>query len=106
MIKIISSKQEFNEIIKDGVTLVDFFAVWCGPCKMLTPVLEEVAIEFEGKAKIAKVDVDKLEDLAIEYHIGSVPTVILFKDGKLIAQTMGFRPKQQFCDALEKVINL
>ena len=73
---------------------------------MLAPVLEEVSKEFEGRAKVVKVDVDELRDLAMEYHIASVPTVILFKDGKLVAQTMGFRPKQQFSDALEKVINM
>ena len=104
--RIIKDKNDFLDTIKEGVTLVDFFATWCGPCKMLTPVLEEVSKEFEGRAKVVKVDVDELRDLAMEYHIASVPTVILFKDGKLVAQTMGFRPKQQFSDALEKVINM
>lgn len=104
--RIIKDKNDFLDTIKEGVTLVDFFATWCGPCKMLAPVLEEVSKEFEGRAKIVKVDVDELRDLAIEYNITSVPTVILFKDGKFVAQTMGFRPKQQFSDALEKVINL
>ena len=103
---IVKDKQEFLDIIKEGVTLVDFFATWCGPCKMLTPILEEVSKEFEGRAKVVKVDVDELRDLAIEYRIASVPTVMLFKNGEFIAQTMGFRPKQQFTDALEKVINL
>ena len=73
---------------------------------MLTPILEEVSKEFEGRAKVVKVDVDELRELAIEYRIASVPTVMLFKNGEFIAQTMGFRPKQQFTDALEKVINL
>lgn len=104
--RIIKDKNDFLDTIKEGVTLVDFFATWCGPCKMLAPVLEEVSKEFEGRAKVVKVDVDELRDLAMEYHIASVPTVILFKDGKLVAQTMGFRPKQQFSDALEKVINM
>ena len=104
--RIIKDKNDFLDTFKEGVTLVDFFATWCGPCKMLAPVLEEVSKEFEGRAKVVKVDVDELRDLAMEYHIASVPTVILFKDGKLVAQTMGFRPKQQFSDALEKVINM
>ena len=104
--RIIKDKNDFLDTIKEGVTLVDFFATWCGTCKMLAPVLEEVSKEFEGRAKVVKVDVDELRDLAMEYHIASVPTVILFKDGKLVAQTMGFRPKQQFSDALEKVINM
>lgn len=104
--RIIKDRNDFIETIKDGVTLVDFFATWCGPCKMLAPVLEEVSKEFEGRAKVVKVDVDELRDLAMEYRIASVPTVMLFKNGEFIAQTMGFRPKQQFIDALEKVINL
>ena len=104
--RIIKDKNDFLDTIKEGVTLVDFYAVWCGPCKMLAPVLEEVSKEFEGRANVVKVDVDELRDLAMEYRIASVPTIILFKDGELIAQTMGFRPKQQFTDALEKVINM
>ena len=104
--KIIKDRNDFLDTIKEGVTLVGFFATWCGPCKMLAPVLEEVSKEFEGRAKVVKVDVDELRDLAMEYRIASVPTVILFKDGEFIAQTMGFRPKQQFTDALEKVINM
>ena len=106
IMKIIKDRNDFLDTIKEGVTLVDFFATWCGPCKMLAPVLEEVSKEFEGRAKVVKVDVDELRDLAMEYRIASVPTVILFKDGEFIAQTMGFRPKQQFTDALEKVINM
>lgn len=103
---VIKSNEEFNNIIKEGVTLVDFFASWCGPCKMLAPVLDEVSKEVEGRAKVVKVDVDVLGDLANKYRISSVPTIMIFKDNELIAQTQGFRPKQQLLDALERVINM
>jgi len=104
MTRIIKTEEEFNKIINDGVALVDFFAVWCGPCKMLAPVLDEVAKEYEGRAHVVKVDVDELRELASKYQISAVPTIILFKNGELVAQTSGFRPKQQFCDALDKVL--
>ena len=81
MAKIVST-EEFREEIKNGVTLVDFFATWCGPCKMLAPVLEELATEMEGKAKIIKVDIDESAELADEFRISSVPTMMIFKDGK------------------------
>lgn len=84
----------FNETIASGVTLVDFYADWCGPCKMLAPVLEQVDQEVEG-VKIVKLNVDESKELAFQYNVMSIPTLILFKDGKQIAQTMGFQPKEQ-----------
>ena len=94
-------KDEFEAIKHDGILLVDFFATWCGPCKMLAPVLEEIAPKFENKMKIVKVDIDKDSDLAMEYGIISVPTMILFKDGHPIKQIQGFQPATQ----LEKLLN-
>ena len=79
--KIVNSN-EFRNEISEGVVLVDFFATWCGPCKMLGPVLEDLGKELEGKAKIIKVDIDQSGDLADEFRISSVPTMILFKDNK------------------------
>ena len=82
-----------NEIAK-GVILVDFNAAWCGPCRMLSPIIEEVAKEMEGKAIIAKVDIDKEQKTAAEYQVTSVPTLILFKDGKEINRLIGLRDKE------------
>ncbi len=81
----------FNAAIQKGVTLVDFHAEWCGPCRMLAPVLEEVAKDVLGKAKIAKVDIDSAQRVAADYEVSSVPTMILFKDGKKVGQLVGLR---------------
>lgn len=89
------NKQEFDSIKNEGVLLVDFFATWCGPCKMLAPVLEDLAKDYEGKATIVKVDVDQDEELARQFSIMSVPTLMLFKDGELVKQTAGFQAKPQ-----------
>ena len=95
------NKAEFEQITKEGVVLVDFFATWCGPCKMLSPVLEELAEDVKGKAEIVKVDVDQEGDLAMRFGIMSVPTMIIFKDGEAFKQIMGYQPKQQLLSVLE-----
>lgn len=89
----ISSEEQFNEITSRGVTLVDFYATWCGPCKMLAPFIEEVAAAFEGKVNVCKVDVDEVESLAYKYNVRSIPTLLYFKDGKLVETTVGFQDK-------------
>ena len=83
----------FNEQIKEGVVLVDFFATWCGPCKMQAPVLEELK-EDRGDVKVVKIDVDQETEIAREYGVMSIPTLILFKDGKEVAKNVGFMPKE------------
>ena len=83
----------FNEQIKEGVVLVDFFATWCGPCKMQAPVLEELK-EDRSDVKVVKIDVDQETEIAREYGVMSIPTLILFKDGKEIAKNVGFMPKE------------
>lgn len=85
----IKSEQEFKDIINSDYALIDFFATWCGPCKMMGPVLENVASNRDS-IKIAKVDVDKFESLARTYGVMSIPTLILFKNGKAIATKVGF----------------
>ncbi len=87
---------EFQDAIAEGYTLVDFYADWCGPCKMLSPVLEQLDKEYENKVNIVKVDVDVEHGLARQFGVQSIPTLILFKDGKEIEKTMGFRPKPMF----------
>ena len=94
------SEETFKNDIKDGVVLVDFFATWCGPCKMLSPILEDLAND-RNSLKIVKMDVDENPNIAKEYGIMSVPTLILFKDGVEIAKQTGFLPK----DSLQNWIN-
>jgi len=77
-----------------GVYLVDFFATWCGPCKMLGPVVEQIAKEYEGKAKVGKVDVDASPNTAGQFGVQSIPTLVLFKDGKEIDRVIGFQGKE------------
>lgn len=78
-----------------GLVLVDFFATWCGPCKRLAPVLDDVAQEMAGKAEVYKVDIDQSPDLAAAYRVSSVPTLILFEGGAIKNKTLGAVPKQQ-----------
>lgn len=86
----------FEDTVKDGVTMVDFWAPWCGPCRMIAPVIEELAEDFDGKAKICKVNTDEEQDIAIKYGIRSIPTVIFFKDGEVVEQMVGAASKQAF----------
>ena len=95
-----ANESNFNEMTGKGLVLVDFFATWCGPCKMLGPVLEDMASDRDS-IDIVKVDIDESMNLARQYGIMSVPTLVLFKDGQVVAQTSGFQPQesiQQFID--------
>ncbi|MBC2855907.1 MAG: thioredoxin [Cetobacterium sp.] len=87
-------------IASKGLILVDFWADWCGPCKMLAPILEELAVEMGEVVKIAKVNVDDSGDLAVEYGIRSIPTMIIFKDGKKVEQLVGLRQKAELVEKL------
>ncbi len=83
-----------EEVLKSDIpVLVDFYAEWCGPCKMLGPVIEDLAVEYEGKVKIGKVNVDLAEELAMRYQVQSVPTLILFKNGQVVKRLSGALPK-------------
>jgi len=94
--------QSFAENIEKGLVLVDFWAPWCGPCKMIAPVLEELSGEIEGKANIVKVDVDNNQETAGKYGIMSIPTLILFKDGEIVEKVAGFQPKEALAQLIEK----
>lgn len=74
--------ENFKQVISKGLTLVDFYATWCGPCRMIAPIIEQLAQKVEGKAKIAKLDIDQAQETTAAMQITSVPTLILFKDGK------------------------
>lgn len=95
--------KNFAAKINSGVTLVDFFATWCGPCRMLGPIVEEIADESDGSFAVYKVDIDECEDIAMDFGIMSVPTLIVFKDGAEAARMIGVQPKAAILDAIAKV---
>lgn len=103
MAKVLNSN-DFDKEISEGVVVVDFFATWCGPCKMLTPVFEELSVELNGKAKFAKVDIDQSTDIATKFQVSSVPTLKVFKDGKVVKTLVGFRPKEALLSELSDVL--
>lgn len=84
----------FKSTISKGVTLVDFYADWCGPCRMIAPIVEELSSEFNGKAKIAKLDIEKAQSTTADFQVTSIPTIILFKDGKEVKRIVGLRDKE------------
>lgn len=92
-------KNNLDELVKEGIHLVDFYAEWCGPCKMLMPVLESI----EDKINIIKVDIDKFEDLALEYRIMSVPTLMFFKDGEKVKELVGFRDEDELLEVIDEI---
>ncbi len=96
------TKQTFQSSIQSGVSLVDFWAPWCGPCRIQLPIVHELADEMKGKATIATVNVDEQMELASQFGIRSIPALLLFKDGKLVEQMAGINPKPQL---KSKVLN-
>lgn len=98
----IVNTQEFNELMNEKAVLVDFFATWCGPCKMLSPVLESVAEKMKDKVTIVKVDVDRSPDLAAKFGVMSVPTMIMFKNGRQVDAFSGYMPEANLMANIEK----
>ena len=84
--------------------VVDFFATWCGPCRMMAPVIEELAEEYDGKVKIGKLDVDENSDIAARYGVMSIPTIILFKDGEIISKSVGLQDKEVLENAIKEML--
>ncbi|MBY2479082.1 thioredoxin [Clostridioides difficile] len=102
MSKIINNNEFINEVEnKDGLVVVDFFATWCGPCKMLSPVYEALGNEMVEKADFLKVDIDQSMELAQKFEVSTVPTVIIFKDGKPVDRLIGFIPKDNLKNKVE-----
>ena len=105
MAQVISS-DEFNNLVDniEGIAVVDFFATWCGPCKMLAPVFQEVGNELEGKAKFYKIDIDESLDIARQFSVSTVPTVIIFKNGEPVERLVGFMPKENLASKIKEYI--
>jgi len=99
------TSQNFAETTKSGVCMVDFWAPWCGPCRMIAPVIEELAEEFDGKAKICKVNTDEQQELAVAHEVRSIPTIIFFKDGKKVDQMIGAASKEAFADKIKALLD-
>ena len=96
--------ETFQSSVASGVSLVDFWAEWCGPCKMIAPAIEELAGEYEGKAQVSKVNVDEAGGVAQEYGVSSIPTLIVLKDGAEVKRFVGVTPKDQLAKAIDEAL--
>ena len=103
MAEITLTNENFDREVLNSKTpvLVDFWATWCGPCRMIAPFVAEVAEEYEGKLIVGKVNTDEAQELAIKYGVSAIPTLMLFQDGKAVATTRGYMDKDEIVDSLE-----
>lgn len=100
------TKSNFEQeiMLEQKPILIDFWASWCGPCKMVSPIIDEISEEYDGKIKVCKVNVDEEGILASEFAIVSIPTILLVKDGKIAERLVGVRSKDEFCDEIDKLL--
>lgn len=98
------NESEFETSIAKGVSLIDFYADWCGPCKMIAPIIEDLSNDYQGRANIAKLDVDQAQNVALKFNVTSIPTVILFVDGKEAKRVIGVRDKKTFQTMLDAAL--
>jgi len=98
------TNDNFDATVAEGVTMVDFWAPWCGPCRMIAPVVEELAEDFEGKATIAKVNTDEQQEVAVKYGIRSIPSILFFKDGEMVDQMVGAAGKDVFAEKINSLL--
>jgi thioredoxin 1 len=95
---------DFESTLAEGVSLVDFWAPWCGPCRMIAPIIEELAEDFDGTAKICKVNTDEQQEIAVKFGIRSIPTIMFFKDGEMVDQVVGAQSKQALTDTINGLL--
>ena len=100
-LKITAANFENEVLNSDKPVLLDFYADWCGPCKMLAPVVHEIAEENAGTLKVGKINVDEQMELAMRFRVSSIPTLVVFKDGKAVAKSVGYRPKAEIAAMVE-----
>ena len=94
-----------SDIIESGKpAMVDFWAVWCGPCRMVGPVIDEIATEYDGKAVVGKVDVDANQEFAAKYGVRNIPTVLIFQNGEVVGRQVGVAPKKTYTDAVDALL--
>jgi thioredoxin 1 len=98
------TEKEFESFTKEGTVLIDFFAEWCMPCVMLTPVIEEIHENFKGKLKVGKVNIEDNEDLAEKFGVSSIPNLIIFKNGKVVEQIIGVMPQEEIENVIKGYI--
>ncbi|MEA2018770.1 MAG: thioredoxin [Campylobacterota bacterium] len=98
------TNENFEATTSTGVALVDFWAPWCGPCRMIAPVIEELAEEFDGKAAICKVNTDEQQELSQKFAVRSIPTIVFMKDGEIVDTMVGAASKQAFADKINSLL--
>lgn len=98
------TNENFDATVGEGVSLVDFWAPWCGPCRMIAPVIDELAEDFDGKANICKVNTDEQQELAMKFGVRSIPTILVMKDGEVVETLVGASSKQAFTEQLNKLL--
>jgi len=103
MTKVIT-EDNFQETVSTGVSLVDFYATWCGPCKSLAATIDELSADFDGKAVVGKIDVDANSDAAAHFGVRGIPTVLVFKDGEVVDQLVGVHTKSKYSELLNKAL--
>lgn len=101
----IENTNQFDELILEGVTLVDFYATWCGPCRMLTPIIEEIDEDYSKKVKVAKLDVDECGEIAARYGINAIPALLFFKNNELVKTNIGFAPKEDIANLIDEILS-
>ena len=100
------TNENFDATVKEGVSLVDFWAPWCGPCKMISPIIDQLAVDFDGKANICKVNADEQQDLTVKYGVRSIPTIIFIKNGEVIDQVIGTSAnKEVLTEKIDSLLN-